>query len=627
MPSRFAFLIVAVFVCLVPDFAAAQGFDLAPHARVTASGTYPKFLHLWERETDDAPYTVRDGIARTGWKTPRVGESWIQFDFAPRLSTAPRIARIYGEWATPPAHPAVVRVDRWCGGPAIERLPWSDFSKPVDFAADERAYCLTIRFQDAGAAELTELHVYAADVTEKPALAIGTTEDIEREGMRIRYHVNGATSHVEIHYVNEAGTPLTANTLIERTFRRDGWEGPKPIENALAVLVPVAEDGSRGEPRFVPVTARATATQTSGGVIEGFYGTPWSHEERRAMIRHLARLGLGLYVYAPKDDEKHRDAWREPYSTAEMRKFLELRSLGARLGVDVYYAIAPGKDMALYDAAEREVLLDKLRDFADVGYRHFMLMFDDIENDIGMPVNGVLGASHADLVNFVKHSLEAEYGETIGMWVNPLAKRPEHMQEWPGGEAYWTAMGTTDPDVVLCWGAPTDGKLLDASYFEWPAAYAGRAPGFWDNQFAIDGGDAFTGRLTLAPMQLRAPDMADAIAGFGANAMFLGAAERLVMTGYAAYIEDAAGYDHTAMIGRAALYEGTNEFDQRLLVDAQNTFYGNNDIGFSGVDFPRNLRLNAVADAIHLAAKTGSGPEIRAAGASVVREAARMARS
>ncbi|MCC6158053.1 MAG: beta-N-acetylglucosaminidase domain-containing protein [Deltaproteobacteria bacterium] len=625
MYSRFAFSIVAVFACLIPGLASAQGFDLAPHARVTASGTYPKFLHLWERETDDAPYTVRDGVARTGWKTPLVGESWLQFDFAPRMATAPRIARIYGEWATAPAKAAVVRLDRWCGGPSVEKIPWNDFSKPLEFSTEERAYCLTVRFEDAGPAELTELHIYAAAVNEKPALAVGVVEEIERQGVLIRHDLNTLTSHVEVHYVDEAGTPLTENTLIERTFRRDAWEGPKPDENALAVLVPIAEDGQRGEPRFVPVPGRIAATFGTGGVIEGFYGTPWSHAERRAMLIHLARLGLGAYMHAPKDDEKHRDAWREPYTSAEMRAFFELRDLGARLGVDVYYAIAPGKDMALYDAAERELLLGKLRDFADGGFRHFMLMFDDIENDIGVPVNGALGAAHADLVNFVKQTLEAEYGEAIAMWVNPLAKRPEHMDEWPGGEAYWTAMGATDPDVVLCWGAPTNGQLLDGSYFEWPAALVGRAPGFWDNQFAIDGGDAFMGRLTLAPMQMRAPDLRDSIAGFGANAMFLGAAERLVMTGYGAYLEDPQGYDHTRMIERAARFEASDEFDQRLLVDVQNTFYGNNDAGFGGIDFPRNLRLNAVADAIHLAAKTGSGPEIRAAGASVAREAARMA--
>ncbi|MCL4235526.1 MAG: beta-N-acetylglucosaminidase domain-containing protein [Deltaproteobacteria bacterium] len=625
MYSRFAFSIVAIFACLVPVFAAAQGFDLAPHARVTASGTYPKFLHLWERETDDAPYTVRDGIARTGWKTPLVGESWLQFDFAPRMTAAPRIARIYGEWATAPAQAAVARIDRWCGGPSVQKLPWNDFSRPLEFTTEERAYCLTLHFQDAGPAELTELHIYAAKETGKPALAVGTTEEVERQGIRIRFQLNDATSHVEVHYVDQAGTALGRYTLIERSFRRDAWEGPKPDGNAQAVLVPIAEDGTRGEPRFVPVPGRLDATQKSGGVIEGFYGTPWSHEERRAMIRHLARIGLGVYMYAPKDDPQHRDAWREPYTDAEMNAFFELRALGARLGVDVYYAIAPGKDMALYDADEREILVEKLRAFADFGFRHFMLMFDDIENDIAVPVNGALGAAHADLVNFVKHSLEDEFGESFAMWVNPLAKRFEHFDDWPGGEAYWTAMGATDPDVVLCWGAPTNGKVLDASYFELPAYLVGREPGFWDNQFAIDGGDAFTGRLTLAPTQLRAADMADALSGFVANAMFLGAAQRLVMTGYAAYLSDPDGYDHTEMIARAAEYEGRDEFNQRLLVDVQNTFYGNNDVGFSGIDFPRNLRLNAVADAIHLAAKTGSGPEIRAAGASVAREAARMA--
>ena len=48
------------------------------------------------------------------------------------------------------------------------------------------------------------------------------------------------------------------------------------------------------------------------GVIEGVYGPLWSYEERRVLFRRLRDLGLNTYVYAPKDDLKHRALWREP---------------------------------------------------------------------------------------------------------------------------------------------------------------------------------------------------------------------------------------------------------------------------------------------------------------------------
>lgn len=52
------------------------------------------------------------------------------------------------------------------------------------------------------------------------------------------------------------------------------------------------------------------------GVVEGFYGTPWTHAQRLDMIDFLARRGLNTFVYSPKDDPLMRHRWREPYRGA-----------------------------------------------------------------------------------------------------------------------------------------------------------------------------------------------------------------------------------------------------------------------------------------------------------------------
>ena len=54
--------------------------------------------------------------------------------------------------------------------------------------------------------------------------------------------------------------------------------------------------------------------QTDGflaGVIEGFYGQPWTGAERIQLFTWMATWGLNTYFYAPKDDLKHRALWRE----------------------------------------------------------------------------------------------------------------------------------------------------------------------------------------------------------------------------------------------------------------------------------------------------------------------------
>ena len=38
------------------------------------------------------------------------------------------------------------------------------------------------------------------------------------------------------------------------------------------------------------------------GVVEGFYGTPWSHEVRLSLIDFYGRFKMNCYIYGPKDD-------------------------------------------------------------------------------------------------------------------------------------------------------------------------------------------------------------------------------------------------------------------------------------------------------------------------------------
>src|SRR5690606_19930640 len=62
------------------------------------------------------------------------------------------------------------------------------------------------------------------------------------------------------------------------------------------------------------------------GSVEGFYGSPWTTEERLDLLAFHGRFKLNTYVYAPKDDPYHRDRWREPYPAdrrAELQRLVE----------------------------------------------------------------------------------------------------------------------------------------------------------------------------------------------------------------------------------------------------------------------------------------------------------------
>jgi len=53
--------------------------------------------------------------------------------------------------------------------------------------------------------------------------------------------------------------------------------------------------------------------QFLSGVIEGFYGPPWTPAERHQLWDWMVRSGLNTYFYGPKDDLHQRAIWRQSY--------------------------------------------------------------------------------------------------------------------------------------------------------------------------------------------------------------------------------------------------------------------------------------------------------------------------
>ncbi len=49
------------------------------------------------------------------------------------------------------------------------------------------------------------------------------------------------------------------------------------------------------------------------GIIEGYFGMPWSHDDRKHVATEARRLGYSFFHYAPKADAFLRRRWREPH--------------------------------------------------------------------------------------------------------------------------------------------------------------------------------------------------------------------------------------------------------------------------------------------------------------------------
>ena len=85
-----------------------------------------------------------------------------------------------------------------------------------------------------------------------------------------------------------------------------------------------------------------------------------THTHTHTHTPSMSRWGLNSYLYAPKDDDKHRAYWREMYSLEEADRLSQVIRAAASKGVHFIYAISPGLDMTFSSANEVALLKKKL---------------------------------------------------------------------------------------------------------------------------------------------------------------------------------------------------------------------------------------------------------------------------
>lgn len=162
------------------------------------------------------------------------------------------------------------------------------------------------------------------------------------------------------------------------------------------------------------------------GVVEGFYGNPWSHQVRLSLIDFYGRHKMNTYFYAPKDDPYHSSPnWRLPYPEKEAQNIRELAEASRRNHVDFVWAIHPGKDIK-WNEEDYQNLVNKFQMMYDLGVRSFAIFFDDIEGEGTNPtrqtelmnrLNEDFIKTHPDVSSLV--ACPTDYSR---MWANPTEK-------------------------------------------------------------------------------------------------------------------------------------------------------------------------------------------------------------
>lgn len=282
------------------------------------------------------------------------------------------------------------------------------------------------------------------------------------------------------------------------------------------------------------------------GVIEGFYGRPWRHDQRLALFPRLAAWGFTSYVYAPKDDIKLRARWREPYDDAELAALGELVRACGEHGLRFGYAIAPCLDVRYADDNEAERLVAKVEQLVELGARDVLLLFDDVPHRLDDASRARFGGLAQAQVHLSEHLFDhLRRRVPDGRRLLCPTDYCRRMADASGDDwAYLRTLGAgLGPDVDVCWtGDEIVSERIDAASLADVATALRRPPLIWDNLHA---NDYDLRRLYLGPLAGRAADLPGATAGFLTNPNTPFEANEIAFATLAAYLADPAGYDPT----------------------------------------------------------------------------------
>ncbi|MEU1124301.1 beta-N-acetylglucosaminidase domain-containing protein [Streptomyces sp. NPDC005899] len=271
-----------------------------------------------------------------------------------------------------------------------------------------------------------------------------------------------------------------------------------------------------------PATARR-------GMTEGFYGQPWTREERLAQIDFMGRTKQNRYLYAAGDDPYRQARWREPYPAGQREEFRELAGRARAQHVALGWAVSPGQAMCMASQGDVQALNRKIDAMWALGFRVFQLQFQDVsysewhcDEDAETFGSGPEAAARAQarVASAVARHLSDRHPGA-----EPLSVLPTEFYQ-DGPTAYRTALAAAlDDRVQVAWTGvgvvprTITGRELTAARaaFRHPLVTMDNYP---VNDYAQD-------RIFLGPYTGRDPAVAGGSAALLANAMEQPSASRI----------------------------------------------------------------------------------------------------
>ena len=270
------------------------------------------------------------------------------------------------------------------------------------------------------------------------------------------------------------------------------------------------------------------------GVVEGFSGTPWSHDVRLSLIDFYGKFKMNTYLYGPKDDPYHScPNWRLPYPEKEAQHIKELVEACNRNYVDFVWAIHPGQDIK-WNEEDYHNLVQKFNWMYDLGVRHFAIFFDDISGEGTNPLK------QTELLNRLTEEFVKVKGDVSpltvcptdysGLWANPTEK---------GSLAIYGK--TLNPDIKVFWTGDVVCSDMTPETLEFINSRIKRPAYYWWNYPVTDYIRNFV--LQGPVYGLDTSLTAHETCGVVSNPMEHGEASKLALYGVADYAWNIADYN------------------------------------------------------------------------------------
>lgn len=273
------------------------------------------------------------------------------------------------------------------------------------------------------------------------------------------------------------------------------------------------------------------------GVVEGYYGIPWSMESRRSVLRFMGRNKMNFYLYAPKDDPYHHGSGcYEPYPEDKARELAELVRCARENHVRFVWAIHPSDTVRWAEEGGRvqlEGLCAKLQAMYDLGVREFAVLVDDTTGEIGKVER------QAELCNYLAEHFLVTHPEAC----QELLMCPTgYCRAWTPGEWLQRLGALLRPDIRVMWTGDRVVSDITREGQQWVAEQLGRPTFIWWNRPC---NDMKASRLQMGRIYGldQSPEMAGLMSGFAANPMEHAEGSKVGLFSVADYTWNRAGFD------------------------------------------------------------------------------------